>query len=209
MKYYLIYRDRVPYGWTFSKSVLKSFLKQRNEKYRFFKVDKSDLEKIFNADGTLSASMINEVQLKSVSTGTDFNLFLTLDELRNDEKLIQRLVRDEAKFVKVTSKCEQLLELVHMFTHLKTNYASALYFLGYRPAEVESLLNSLTETNEIDEIIDSAYEESWLPPNLYNSILPSEPSKLPSFNLMTDYYTKVIYSLESFIKILSNDLRRK
>lgn len=209
MKYYLIYRNRVPYGWTFSKSILKSFLKQRNKKYQFVKVDKGDLEKIFNADGTLSSSMINEVQLKSVSTGTNFNLFLTLEELRNDEKLIQRLVRDEAKFVKVTSKYEKLLELVHMFTHLRNDYAAALYFLGYRPPEIESLMDTSDEIAEVDEIIDYAYEESWLPPNLYNSILPGEASKLPSFNLLTDYYTKVIYSLESFIKVLRDDLRRK
>lgn len=209
MKYYLIYREGVPYGWTFSKSILYIFLKQRNKKYNFIQVSKDELELTFNADGTTSQRMVNFVRLKSVLTGTDFNLYLTSLELKNTEVLIQRLIRDQAALTLNFKDGDKLIKATWMILNLKDRFSSALFLLGYRPKEITGLFpeNEFGSVDGIEEIIESAYEEVWLPPSMYNSIFNNK-SKIPSLNILPDLYSKIIYSLESFIKVLRDELRR-
>lgn len=209
MKYYLILKNKIPYGWTFSKLILKLFLKQRNKKYSFIESSLPELERVFNEDGILSCSMINSVKLKSVLTGTDFLLYITADELRNVETLIQRLVRDQAKLSLKFKSYDTLMKAIWMILNLKNEYSSALFFLGYRPNEITGLFpeNEFGSEEGLEEIIDSCYEEMWLPAAQYNSIFNTS-NKIPSLHVLPDLYSKIIYSLESFIKVLREELKK-
>ena len=205
MKYYLIYKDLTPYGWSFNLDIVKAFLKQRNESYKWVKSTKNEIEVIFNANYTINERMINCIKLKSTKYKKNFLLFITIDELRTCEKLIQQLMIDECRLNKGNISYKRLTECISIIGDLKDRYYNALYFIGYRPPEILSLYNQNYNYYDINDLIDIAYDEcGWLSCPLYNSITKHG---VPSIYNLDEVYEKVIYSLESFIKVLKDELR--
>lgn len=212
MKHYLIYKDLTPYGWSFDFDIVKAFLAQRNDSYRWIKSTDKELDIIFNPNGnvweldsSVNSRMINCVKLKSVKYHKDFVLFITLDELRLCEKLIQKMMIDQCQLNKNDISADDLIKYISIIGNLQDRYYNALYFIGYRPPEFLSLYCQRYTDYDVNDLIDIAYDEcSWLNCQLYNSILQNG---IPSINNLNDIYMKVIYSLESFIKVLRDELR--
>lgn len=208
--YFIVFKKNIPFAWTYDKTILKLFLEQRNENYKAVRSNRDEIQKIFNRNGNESERMIDFIILKSVSTGIEFKLFTTADELRTTEKLIQRLVNDKATLFNITNSIEKIEKYVKILMNLKDNFYNALYLIGFRPPEVLALFKpDEHQMFEIDDAIDASYEGGWLSPNEYNSYWNGENrKKFYSIHLLSDLYTKVLYSLEAFIKILIKDLRR-
>lgn len=208
--YFIVFKKNIPFAWTYDKTILKLFLEQRNENYKAVRSNRNEIQKIFNRNGNESERMIDFIILKSVSTGIEFKLFTTADELRTTEKLIQRLVNDKATLFNITNSIEKIEKYVKILMNLKDNFYNALYLIGFRPPEVLALFKpDEHQMFEIDDAIDASYEGGWLSPNEYNSYWNGENrKKFYSIHLLSDLYTKVLYSLEAFIKVLIKDLRR-
>lgn len=205
MKYYLVYKDLTPYGWSFDLNIVKAFLEQRNDSYKWIKSNKNEIEIIFNANHTINERMINCIKLKSTTYKKNFLLFITIDELRTCEKMIQQLMIDQCRLNKGDISYERLTECISIIGDLKDPYYNALYFIGYRPPEILSLYNQNYSYYDINDLIDIAYDEcGWLSCPLYNSITKHG---VPSIYNLDELYEKVIYSLESFIKVLKDELR--
>ena len=208
MKYYLVYKKLAPYGWSFDLNIIKAFLNQRVESYNWIKSSKDEIEKVFNCNSNLNERMINVLKLKSTTYNKNYLLFMTLDELHNCEKLIQRLFVNGCSLNQHGNiHPDNLIKYVIMITNLKDEYYRALYNIGYRPTEVLAIYNqNYDELDDIYDQIDCSYNEcSWLSCKEYNSILQYG---IPSIHNLNDLYSKVIYSLESFVKVLINELRR-
>lgn len=189
----------VYYGWTHSKSVVLAFIKQRSEKkYKIQKIPITTIERIYGEDLD-DDTMINYVELKSVESGEKVNLFITKVELNEAEKKIQRYFRDLSSLAKYDD-CMKLLELV---MNLQPYYGSALFFLGFRPPEIDDLFASADPSDDysnidgVEEVIDECYNN---PGEIYPNMSPVGPS------VVEDICRKVIYSLESFIKVLKDDM---
>ena len=208
--HFIVFKKNIPFAWTYDKTILKLFLEQRNENYKAVCSNRDEIQRIFNRNGNESERMIDFIILKSVSTGIEFKLFTTADELRTTEKLIQRLVNNKATLFNITNSIEKIEKYVKILVNLTDNFYNALYLIGFRPPEVLALFKpDEHQMFEIDEAIDASYEGGWLPPNEYNSYWNGENrKKFYSTNLLSDLYTKVLYSLEAFIKVLIKDLRR-
>lgn len=208
--HFIVFKKNIPFAWTYDKTILKLFLEQRNENYKAVHSNRDEIQRIFNRNGNESERMIDFVILKSVSTGIEFKLFTTADELRTTEKLIQRLVNNKATLFNITNSIEKIEKYVKILVNLTDNFYNALYLIGFRPPEVLALFKpDEHQMFEIDDAIDASYEGGWLPSNEYNSYWNGENrKKFYSTNLLSDLYTKVLYSLEAFIKVLIKDLRR-
>ena len=208
--HFIVFKKNIPFAWTYDKTILKLFLEQRNENYKAVRSNRDEIQRIFNRNGNESERMIDFIILKSVSTGIEFKLFTTADELRTTEKLIQRLVNNKATLFNITNSIEKIEKYVKILVNLTDNFYNALYLIGFRPPEVLALFKpDEHQMFEIDDAIDASYEGGWLPPNEYNSYWNGENrKKFYSTNLLSDLYTKVLYSLEAFIKVLIKDLRR-
>ena len=208
--HFIVFKKNIPFAWTYDKTILKLFLEQRNENYKAVRSNRDEIQRIFNRNGNESERMIDFIILKSVSTGIEFKLFTTADELRTTEKLIQRLVNNKATLFNITNSIEKIEKYVKILVNLTDNFYNALYLIGFRPPEVLALFRpDEHQMFEIDDAIDASYEGGWLPPNEYNSYWNGENrKKFYSTNVLSDLYTKFLYSLEAFIKVLIKDLRR-
>lgn len=209
--HFIVFKKNIPFAWTYDRNILKLFLEQRNENYKAVRSNRNEIQRIFNRNGTESERMIDFVILKSVSTGIEFKLFTTADELRTTEKLIQRLINDKTNLFNITNNIEKTEKYIKILINLRNDYYNALYLIGFRPPELLALFKPIDEHEmfEIDDAIDASYEGGWLPPSEYNSYWNGENrKKFYSINLLSDLYTKVLYSLEAFIKVLIKDLRR-
>lgn len=210
--YYLVYKtsdDRHGgiegmYGWTTNKSILNAFLKQRKKnKYVVDKIyvdiDKNALQtkqgliEFKYLDVDLSDDlMIDILPLKSCQSGDTIKLFST-----NEEKI--RIVNDiDNMFDALRSfqredDLDHIKGMVNTFGLIRDKYIDALETIGYRPMEVEYMYDS------VDDIYNNVnYGFGYNPDNDDSEILAN------SNNYVT--YKSVIYSLESVIKVLKDEL---
>jgi hypothetical protein len=215
--YYLIYRiygekekpgevkNTVLFGWTRIKSVAKAFLGQRNpKKYILYKVDEENLHSDFSEDPPVD-TMIDYIKLKSASTGEENLFFTTVQEAQEAEKKIQR-VFSEMCSLENTSRSKNGKDIMYyltIFTNIIPYYADALYDIGFRPPELNILFDSADfEDDDIYERIDLAYSEGRNPVEKYYRI----SEELPGQSVMEDVSKIILYSLESFIRVLRDDL---
>ena len=208
-KLYVVYRKspdaqfyHSPYGWTFSKKILKAFLKQR--KRSKYHVVHCGEEELLNAYRVTSLEeivdvMINWVNLYSTRLGVTTPFFTTSSEMNDTEVAIHKMFRQLCTLENVDSK--NILLLTQMVAGLDEEYADALRFLGYRPPEIDILFDDVESSfdNSIT-MIDNAYrgqpcEEAWI------------DRREPVVKGHTDdTFGQIIISLESFIMILRDEL---
>lgn len=160
-KYYLVYRvykgeevkftkqnSRI-YGWTNSKAVLQAFMQQRDEKkYLSYKMGEEEfLFRTKQIDEDLERLKISFLRLKSVQEEGEFKLFMTANEAAECELRIQRLLTEYSSISKMEFKSpnKEILYFVNLHLNLKKNFQDALFFLGYRPPEIEDLFDSVEE----------------------------------------------------------------
>lgn len=212
---YLIYRiysrDERPddderarfYGWTRSKSMMKGFISQRNKKkYKIIKADEEEIAKVFSEEVDDANVMLDFVKLKSAATHEEIYFISTMNELCEAEKQIQRMFIDQASLSEIDGNGDYL----QMFINLDPYYADALYYIGFRPPEVDIMFPSAdyhdnySDITKIEELIDDAYEGKYESPGV------SRNNQVPGLVAIEDVANKIYYSIESFVKVLKDDL---
>lgn len=194
------------YGWSTNKNIIKAFRKQRNQKkYKIIKMSENEISKTFSEDIDDIDAMIDYIKLRSVKTNEKMTLFLTLNEMRETEKKIQRMFLDQASLSRIQGTGNYL----QMFLHLDNYYADALYFIGFRPREVDDLFPSAdyhddySSIEKIEEEIDAAYEEMYQFPR---ETVKKTTESAVGLAVIEDASNKIYYSLESFIKVMKDDM---
>lgn len=193
------------YGWTNSKNTLKAFIMQRNKKkYKVVKLDDDEIAETFSEEIDDVDAMIDFIKLRSAKTHEEVPLFMTLNEMRETEKKIQRMFLDKASFENINGNGNYL----ELFMNLDPYYADALYFIGFRPREVDIMFPSAdyhddySSIESIEEKIDNAYD------SLYG--FPEESLKkqtsIVGLSVIEDIANKIYYSIESFVKVLKDDM---
>lgn len=195
------------YGWSKSKSVVKAFIEQRSsKKYQIIKVDTDDLPRNISEDIDDDRYMIDFVKLRSAKTDEETLLFITQNELKECEMKIQLRFTDQASLSNIDGNGNYL----DMFLAIDDYYADALYFIGYRPKEVDILFSSADTYDDyslsdaLEELIEEAYDN---PPLFPEENIKHDPMPIAGLNSPAiDVSHKLYYSLESFIKVLIDDL---
>lgn len=187
------------YGWSASKEMVKAFLEQRNpKKYKVRKFYKDEITKFFHEDLTQD-TMLNFASLKSARDNKNYILVMTQNELQNAEK---KVVRFFAKICDMEDAGEDLLDVLRLFVNLIPEYAKALDFIGFRPSALDDLFPSAdprddpSSTQYLEEGIDEEYQY----PADFAGIQPVSPW------ITGDVSKQIIYSLESFVKVLREDM---
>lgn len=195
------------YGWSTLKNVIKAFLEQRDKsKYKVVKRTMEEAENLYD-EGFHNCAvdqeyMINFIKLPSSKTDLEVTFLTTQYELSEAEKKIQNLVIDTASLESISGITDNSLNILELFINLKDPYAKALYYLGYRPKDLKILFGEREDREEIEELIDQAYEGySQFPQEEYKYI-PSPPG----LSTLDDISNKILYSIEAFIKVLKEDL---
>lgn len=195
----------VLYGWTENKAVLKGFLEQRNpKKYRSIKITSEDIEEKFSENTLDSENRIDILKLKSVTSKNDISFFTTLKEMREAEIKIQQYFHDLSSL----SDIEGNYNYLDLFCNINDYYKVALEFLGFRPQELDIIFPSASEYDsysnifKTEEQIESCYDEFVV----YDDTDTKVFNKLPGLSAIDDVANKILYSLESFVKILVDDL---
>lgn len=176
------------WGWTKSKAVIQAFKAQRNmKKYVIMKMDPEDMEKYFLEDMTDSETMIDYVELGDVISGKDVTFFTTKTELREAKKRIERLMREASSFETLPGN---ITDYVNILVNLKDRFADALDVIGFDPPELAAL------DNWSDQYDDAAYISSLDSCGVGHRWVKDTPRPIE----------RVIYSLQSIIKVLRDDL---
>lgn len=193
------------YGWSTDKNVVKAFLKQRSpKKYVSDKFDDDDprITRLFPEikEGFGGESMIDYIKLKFASTREDVKFFTTLNESKEAEIKIQQ------RFHELCSIDD--MDVLNMFMHLDRYYLDALEYIGFRPKEVDYIYDTSDPHDNyntmelVKDEIDDAYQGY--------GISPSEGEwrymNPPGLSVISQVADKLLYSMESFIWALRDDL---
>lgn len=212
--YYMIYRRyskkerpdtpkngrSIFYGWTQSKSVAKAFISQRDKnKYNIYKINSEEIGDLYSENYSDTAKEIDYIKLTSAATGDEIMFLTTAEEENSAEKKIQSYFKDLCRLV---DKDNGNTTLLNMYLNLKDKYQDMLEYVGFNPPEVNYLFDASDPDDDIDDIIDSAYEGySEYPCEEYK-----HQSYLPGATMLPEVSQKILYSVESFIKVLKEDL---
>jgi len=218
-KIYVVYRvydkkerpgentEPIVYGWSRSKNVIKAFLSQRTPSKYYVDKIRGDAEEIVDGyyNDLDTENMINYVKLKSVANkDEDVHLFMTANEMQEAEKRIQRYFRDLCCLSEIKGKGDYL----GMFLNIHEYYADALELIGFRPPEISAMCPAADYRDDpgeiigITELIEEAYSGATISP----SESFSNNTRLPGLSTLPDVASKILYSIESFIKVLREDL---
>jgi hypothetical protein len=200
----------VLYGWTKSSYVMKAFLSQRdNKKYEVIKREYDDIKSEIphiNYELLVPDKMIDYTIIEVAATGERIPLFMTAVEMNETEKKIQRMFHDLSSVAKIPGKANY----VDMIINLDPFYRIPLFFVGYRPEEIDILYPSADDSDNIapidyiEQCIDDAYEEVGDPTDDNQERYHYLPGAMGLDD--TQVSSKVVYSLESFVKVMADDL---
>lgn len=205
-KYYIIYRmfpdgKGKAYGWTFDKKILKSFLKQRSaKKYKAITSTYDEITSLFSeqVDGAALYG-IDWLELTSNRTGETVKLFLTENEKIVAEKAIKRLLKDTCALDRINGEIEDYVDMVRW---LKEKYFDALDLIGYHPKELEALFDSIEDYSSMT----TAFNRET---GAYYEITPDEFYQMHNVSSGDAYdhaFNQIIWSLESFIRVMKEEL---
>ena len=194
-KFYLIYRtsdDRHGgidnfYGWSTNKSIINAFLKQRSKK-------KYIVQKEFDIDSNVLRPelMIDILLLKSCQSGEIIKFFTTEEEKERITKDINSMFDVLRTFDRIDD--ENIFQLVNLFNNLDEKYIEALSIIGYKPMEVTYICDRVDDMYDGEGGIDSISFDSEDEYNTVDQKYSHDPAKV------------IIFSLESVIKVLKDDL---
>lgn len=191
----------VAYGWTTNKNVLKAFFKQRNDKkYMVRKVRKDQIGEAFdrnNHDAT-GEYMIEYLPLRSAKTNESIHLFMTTNEMQEVEIKIQRMFEELSSLDRLDKN--NIGKYANLVLNIDQSYYDALFYIGYRPKEIAAAFESMdiSVCNQISNAYDGMPCEEYY----YNGHL----NQAPGLSALEDVSNKIIYSIESFIKVMRKDL---
>ena len=209
--YYIIYRvselhpnEAHIHCWTNTKRIAKAFLQQRDrKKYRMRKISLDEIGESHGENDFPFDTQINCVKLKSSQTGDDFILFMPIYELNHAEKNIQRMMIDQTSLIRNPDIEKNLIYFVTMLVNLDQVYQDALEFIGYRPTEVDYIFDQVSSrVDDLCDTIDLAYGENYNPREYIHDM----NDKIPGLSMIEDVSKQILYSLESFIKVMKHDM---
>ena len=193
------------YGWTFDRNVVKVFLEQRDtRKYSVRKISEEELADLLSDVPWDSSNMIDYVELPVSATGKSVTLFMTKNELCEVEKRIQRYFR---KLSTIIDNEHGSFVVLNLFQNLIPRYLDALDFLGFRPPELENMDESVPYhgcPEDEDDVSDRT--TSWEIDQAYQLTPMIDHQSVPGMSMLTKVSTQIIYSLESFIIAMREDL---
>lgn len=193
------HRDRaIPHlwGWTVSKAVIRVFKRQRDQsKYSIVVMDNEKVAREFSENELSQDMMIDYVELGDTTTGEMIPFFTTKVELQEAEVKIQRLITEFSSFERLN---EDPTPYVNIMMNLNQYYQDLLEFIGYCPREMKDLFPSDDEDSIEDSIYD-AYSNS-------DYIRENELHNVPGSHTIEKLSNRVIYSLQSFVMVLKDDL---
>ena len=200
------------YGWTDSKEVIKVFLKQRDpskyivRKSKIIKEDGVPMEYLVGGgdtplfDGDEEEVKINYLLLTSSVTGEKVKLFMAPREMNEAEQMIQTMLSEKASLSNIKADGDY----VEMIINLRHKYAEALNLIGYRPPDISYMFPHGEYDSQVGHIIDEI--ESAYSFESYGFDPESDHSRPMGSLYMEDIYSKVVYSVESFIMVLRDDM---
>lgn len=211
-KFYLIFRrsdDRHGgiedfYGWTANKSILNAFLKQRSKnKYVVERMELNGTEIEYCSNRKMlsteyldlrSELMIDILELKSCQSGATVKFFTTEEEKQRIERDIKVMFDELRSFDRIDD--ENIIKLVNLYNKLDEKYMDALECIGYRPMEISYIYDKVDDIYGdrevgIDDCVGFDSEDGC---HITTDEYSNDPSKV------------IIYSLESVIKVLKDDL---
>jgi len=188
------------YAWTSSKATLKAYLQQRDvKKYTFLEMDYENFKDEIGWSGySLEELMIDSVLLPSKRSSKDVLLFTNREEWYRIQEAVRNLFT-KAAALEAYYPADRLTRVIDLITNLKTRYADALYFLGYRPKELDAVYDSVGYDYYDDYIASTLVGDTDIP--LRNIARESREACY-----LDDPFKIVIYSLESVIKVMLDDL---
>ena len=200
----------VYYGWTASKSVLQAFKKQRDfNKYNVRKITPEEITPYCDDLLLSDDKMIDFVSVYSTTYSDRISLFLTKDELKEAEIKINKIFDELCRLV---DRDNGKLNLLTLYVNLIDEYAIPLEFIGFDPPELKTMF---PPADDYRESMDSMWDCDSLMNNAFN--YSDESYTYESYSDNGSYHTnysstdisirdKIIYSLESFIKVLKEDM---
>jgi len=218
-KLYIIYRvynkkDRpdndvgpILYGWSNNKNVVKAFMNQRDKnKYYVEKMSDANINEIMEGSyNDLDVNnMIDYIKLRSSKTHEEICFFMTSNEMQEVEKRIQRYFRDLCSISNIIGNGKYL----EMYMYLDRYYIDALELIGYRPPEISVICQSADYRDDPGDIvgITMLIEDAYSGVNISPSEIFEHRNKLPGLSTLYDISSKILYSIESFIKVMIDDL---
>lgn len=211
MAYYLVYRtysaEEMPnaseeelrplYGWSCSKDVIRAFCAQRSpEKYLVVKVSEYQVGEVLSEVAWDDTNEIDYLKLQVAATGEEVKLFMTKCEMEECEIKIQRYFRDLADIV-----AKRGFRALDLYVNLRNKYIAPLRVIGFNPMESVDMDDTgmhrgfCTDEFAVDWEIHQAYQSN-----------DRFDNKIPGLQTMTNIHSKVIYSVESFLKVMRDDL---
>lgn len=202
------------WGWSTSKDVVKALFRQRSKKkYKVISIICEEVTEQFKIMADHNnyfdlEMMVDIVQLKSSKTGETVNMFTTSAELREYEIKIQEKMRELSSISSIKDVKGSGMNILELFVNLQDEYADALYRIGYRPRELDALDgNMFYGSGELDDDLENqifqAYEGAISSPTEDYEGFYREP---PGLSNIEDSAHMILYSVESFIMILKEDL---
>lgn len=203
---YVIFRKRFGnnkdpiYAWTKKKDMLKCFFQERSrKKYRVIKARYIELERKFSDNPTrIDMYTLDFMKFPSHKDGLIYYILTTLEELRQYEYQCQDIFKYFSSIEKIDqNRIEYFLNLVG---NIEKEYLDALNAIGYNPQEFEALFPGGEDSMEwINHGIDASYEDLDIEEFRKERVLPGK-------NVSSDIPKKLIYSIESFIKIMKDEM---
>lgn len=190
-------KDRyVFYGWTTNKSIIEAFQMQRNmDKYAKRKLTREEMDKFKDSydEDEITCVEMDYVMLHSAHSDLEIMFVTTLHELKETEYNIQEMAREMCDLSKIKGDGDYL----SMIINLKDVYREALDRIGYRPSQLD--FDYPSDHDTLMDTIDGAYAEGIVTDTKGSRQIPSQ-------SVIDDVASMSLYSIESFIKALRDDL---
>ena len=193
------------YGWSQDKKIIKIFMSQRSpEKYKVVKKYKDSVPEAVLESWIDIATMIDFVMLPSVTTGNEVPLFITKQEMAEVEIKLRKYFKELPKLVEMANG---EITLLRMYTNLKDKYHDVLNIIGYQPNELKTLYDDSMSDEYSESYIKDLYSE-YATELQYENCRKFNHDEIPGrdWAIENDISYKMIYSVESFIKIMKDDL---
>lgn len=207
---YMVYRSYPPserpepdeqiifYGWTRNKDLLKAFFQQRDHsKYICKKMYDDEITYVYDELLEGAARMIDVLPLKSAKDRKEYTFITTLSEMQEAEFKIQRLIHDIPSLKNFRGD-GNYMEIAY---NLKPKWKNLLEKIGYQIPEFDELFpyadyhDDPTDIRNVEEEIMTAYDHT----EYLNG-------KIPGLETIKAQHMRQFYSLELFVRVLSEDL---
>lgn len=187
------------FGWSKDKNAVKAFLMQRDEnKYNVIKTNDDEIAKIYGENDLDEDLELDYVNLTFSSNGEIFPLYTTKNELGEIEISVQRYFKDLCRLDKY--EISTVENIIKMLSNLKDIYEASLEMIGFRPPEMDALYPGYDDEYDVmDNISDEIF-------TAYSSYCVSRKHTIPGLDMLSDLSKKILYSVESFIKVNVEDM---